>query len=85
MLLIWPADRATWNVADRSISLRNTDGTTVTLRDGDVVSVGGGVEGEADPSGTGRDWTAGTDWVSAPGPSCPVEIGWYVGSVEVRP
>jgi hypothetical protein len=80
-LLVWPADRARWDAATRSIGFTNPDGSQSTLRDGEAVSFGGGGDSTAEGGVSGAEWAASLDWVSPPHPNCPMEIRWYLSEV----
>jgi len=81
VLLIWPADRTTWNAEERSITFANYDGTTVTAGDGADVVVGGSGDSEGDGGMTSEAWLARTPWVARPAVSCPLEARWWVGAL----
>lgn len=80
-LLVWPADRTRWEATGGTIGFTNSDGTEVTLRDGEPVSFGGGGDSTAEGGVSGEEWLARVDWVARPDPSCPMEISWYVNEV----
>jgi hypothetical protein len=80
-LLVWPADRTAWNAEEQAITLENLDGSAVTLRDGDPVSLGGGGDSVAESGVSGEEWVRQTDWVAPPAPSCPIDAHWYVGEI----
>lgn len=74
VLLVWPADRTTWNPDERTATLENVrNDETGTAGDGDRVAMGGGA-----PS-LGEGWVDDIEWVSPPGPSCPTTAPWFVG------
>lgn len=79
LLLVWPADRTTWNPTEQSATLTSSDGTSVTWRDGDRVSMGGGASSPADDAMTGSDWVSQREWVAQPNLDCPLEHFWIVG------
>ncbi len=81
-LLFWPADRTTWDPGSRAITFENFDGTVVTVGDGDDVVLGGGGDSESESGLSGEAWVDRMEWVSPPGPSCPLETRWGVGAVE---
>ncbi len=83
-LLVWPADRTRWDAADATIDFANTDGSQVTLRDGQAVSFGGGGDGTAESGVSGAEWAASVDWIAPPDASCPMEIRWYVSGVVAQ-
>lgn len=80
-LLVWPADRSAWTANSRTITFRNPDGSTVPLRDGDQVTIGGGGDSDVESSISGDEWVRRTEWVAAPAPSCPIRVRWSVTEV----
>ncbi len=78
-LLIWPANRTTWVVEEGAIRFTNLDNSTVTLRDGERVSLGGGGSSLAEGGIPGDEFVRQTEWVSPPSPSCPNDVRWSVG------
>lgn len=80
-LLVWPADRTTWNAQTRAISFANFDGSTVSAGDGTPVVLGGSGDSNADSGATTEAWLARTPWVARPAVSCPVESRWWVGAL----
>lgn len=85
-LLTWPADRTTWDGASRTIIFENFDGTIVTVADGDDIVVGGsgsGDESEGEPGLTVEEWIQSHEWVAPPELSCPLDVRWGVGAVEL--
>lgn len=85
-LLTWPADRTTWDPASRTITFENFDGTTATVADGDEIVVGGsgsGDESEGELGMSVEEWVGSHDWVAPPDPSCPLDVRWGVGAVEL--
>ena len=66
VLLVWPADRTTWDAGTGTIRLRSLTGIAVTLRNGAQISLGGG-------------GGIVTEWIAFPAPSCPIEPYWIVG------
>ncbi len=81
VLLVWPADRTTWNVEDRSIAFANYDGSTETASDGAYVVVGGSGDSFEESGLTTEAWLARTPWVARPNASCPLEARWWVGAL----
>ena len=81
VLLVWPADRTTWNTQARTIAFANFDGRTVTFGDGTRVVVGGSGDSNSDSGTTTEAWLARTPWVARPAPSCPSESWWWVGAL----
>jgi hypothetical protein len=80
-LLFWSADRVTWSAESHSITFRNVDGSTVTLRDGDRVTFGGGGDSTAESGTSGEEWIRRTEWVARPPASCPIDVRWGVAEV----
>lgn len=77
VLLVWPADRTSWDGSNRTISYEDVDGT-VTVADGDqVVMVGGYV-----PIESFEEWVAESAWVSSPAQTCRADLYWPVGAVD---
>lgn len=80
-LLVWPSDRTRWDAATRAIGFTNFDGESVTFRDGDRVSLGGGGDRTEESGLSGQDWVERLQWVAPPDASCPLESRWFVGEV----
>ena len=84
-LLVWPAGRTRWDPDRDSIAFTNSDGTRFSLRDGEVLNVGGGGDSTAESGVSGAEWAESVDWVAAPDPACPMESRWYVGEIVAAP
>ncbi len=80
-LLVWPADRTTWDGQTRTITFANFDGSTVSARDGMSVVLGGSGDSNDESGTTTEAWLARTPWVQPPAPSCPAESRWWVGAL----
>lgn len=80
-LLVWPGDRTRWEADARAIDFTNRDGSSFTLREGDIVRFGGGGDATAEGGAPAEEWVAGLDWVNPPDPSCYMEVRWFVGEV----
>lgn len=80
-LLVWPADRVTWDGEHRTITYANYDGSVVTVADGDAVVLGGGGDSVAESGIAGGAWAAGTTWVVPPSPACSLDSHFSVGGV----
>ena len=83
VLLIWLADRTSWDPATRAITFVNFTGPTLTVRDGDRVVLGGsgssaGVEGGLSNSA----FLSAVQWVARPASSCPLGHRWLVGILD---
>lgn len=81
-LLLWPADRTTWNAEDRTITFENLDGTSVSVGDGESVVLGGGGGSSAESGVTPEAWLAGMTWVARPANGCPLDPYWGIGDVR---
>jgi heat shock protein HslJ len=81
VLLLWPADRTTWDAEQRTITFANFDGTTATVGDGQSVVLGGGGGGSAESGVATEVWVAGMTWVARPVDGCPLDPYWGVGDV----
>ena len=82
VLLLWPADRTTWDAEQRTITFANFDGTTATVGDGQPVVLGGGGGSSAESGVTTGAWVAGMTWVARPADGCPLDPYWGVGDVR---
>jgi hypothetical protein len=80
-LLVWPADRTTWDGTSRTVTFANFDGSPVSARDGTTVVLGGSGDSNSESGTTTEAWLARTSWVAPPAASCPVESRWWVGAV----
>lgn len=78
-LLVWPADRTTWNPEARTVTFENLDGEVVTVGDGDEVSMGGGGSSVDEGGVSNEEYISGREWVSPPDPSCASDVRWSVG------
>jgi hypothetical protein len=81
VLLVWPADRTTWNPQARTVAFANFDGSTVSVGDGTPVVLGGGGDNNDESGTTTEAWLARTQWVARPAPSCPLDSRWWVGAL----
>lgn len=79
VLLVWPADRTTWNPDARTVTFENPNGATVTIEGGDELAAGGGGSG-VDVSN--EEYVSRRDWISPPEPSCVTDTTWGVGVVQ---
>ena len=80
-LLVWPADRTTWDAQASTITFTNFDGSTVSAGDGTAVILGGSGDSSEESGTTSQEWLARTPWVAAPAASCPFESSWWVGAL----
>lgn len=82
VLLLWPADRTSWDAEKRRVIFdEDANGSTTTIGNGDKVSLGGGgssVDEGGVPSDTFMD---SVEWAASPNPSCVTDVRWAVGSV----
>ena len=81
MILVWPADRTTWNTNDGSIAFANSDGSRMTAGDGEYVALGGSGDSFEESGLTPQEWLVRTAWVQAPDASCPLDTRWWVGAL----
>jgi hypothetical protein len=80
-LLVWPADRTTWDAQASTITFTNFDGSTMSAGNGTAVVLGGSGDTSEEGGTTSQEWLARTPWVAAPAASCPVESWWWVGAL----
>lgn len=78
VLLVWPAERTTWDADARTVTLTTSDGGTVMLRDGSETSFGGGGSDVAEGGPAAEEFLASTEWVSPPDPGCVTDSRWFV-------
>ncbi len=76
VLLVWPADRTSWNPGARTIAFSNFDGTPVSAGDGSRVVLGGSGDSKDESGTTTEAWLARTPWVARPADSCPLDSRW---------
>lgn len=81
-LLVWPADRTTWDAKTAQVGFTNFDGTIVQAGDGTRVRVGGGGSSNGEDGTTSQAWLAQMAWVQRPASSCPLASRWFVGGLE---
>lgn len=82
VLLVWPADRTTWNPDARTVTFENPNGGTVTIEGGDDVRIGGGGSGVDEDGVSNEEYVSRREWVLSPKPSCVTDTRWGVGSVQ---
>jgi hypothetical protein len=80
-LLVWPADRTTWNPGDRTISFQQLGGQQVTLESGQAVVLGGGGSHLAEDGLDGERWASSVDWIQAPAAACITDGRWFVSDL----
>lgn len=80
VLLVWPSDRTTWDKLNRTITFVNADGSSIEVRDGMPIRVGGGGFSEAEADISTEEWLDQRSWVSAPDDACVVGEAWVIGS-----
>lgn len=85
VLLVWPADRTSWDPDTKTINYESTDGAATTLRDGDLVTFGGGGSSVNEDGIGDEEFIASVDWVAEPAPSCVVDTRWFVGDLVRSP
>ncbi len=84
VLLVWPADRTTWDAGARTITFANFDGTSVSVGDGMRVVLMGGGGGSSESGIAPEVWLAGMTWVARPVAGCPVDPHWGVGGLALN-
>lgn len=80
-VLVWPADRTTWDAQTSTITFANFDGGKVSAGDGTTVVLGGSGDSTAENGTSAQEWLSRTPWVAPPAASCPVESWWWVGAL----
>jgi len=81
-LLTWPANRTTWNGASHTITFANSDGTVVTIGNGEHGVFGGSGDSEAESGISSQEWVNERDWVAPPASTCSLDSRWGIGAVE---
>ena len=81
VLLVWPADRTTWDAESGTVTFANFDGGTASAGDGTRVVLGGGGDSNDEAGTTTEDWLAGMTWVAPPDATCPLDARWWVGAL----
>jgi hypothetical protein len=84
ILLVWPADRTTWDSDTHRVDFLNVDGTSVSAGDATHVVLGGGGESNIESGTTSEAWLSSMPWVQRPSDFCPLTSRWIVGAVEVQ-
>ena len=82
VLIAWPANSTSWDAADRSITFINRDGSVVTLRDREFITMTGGGDRKAESGISPQDWVASTDWLATPDSSCVFSAWWTPNEVR---
>ncbi len=77
-LVVWPADRTTWDGDNAAVVFDAADAGTVRLADGDRVASTGGFDQGGTPS---EEWVP-VDWVSPLAPACETDVRWILGGIE---
>ena len=81
VLLVWPADRIAWDPVSRAVAFERTDGTVVTLADGESVTMSGGGSSVEEGGLEAEEWLVSIGWVSEPAAACVTGTRWFVGDV----
>ena len=81
-LLVWPAEQTSWNPLTATIIFKPLRGQPIEVRNGQLVSLGGGGSSQAEDGLVGEAWAARFDWASPPAPECLVENRWSVTDVD---
>jgi hypothetical protein len=80
ILLVWPAERTSWDEQLRTITVINHDESVVTLRDGMSIRLGGGGFSDAESDLTMVEWLQQRR-VGAPDAQCIPSEAWIVADV----
>ena len=81
ILLVWPADRTTWDDELRTVTFIDEDASVFTLRDGMSVRFGGGGFSEAESDISTAEWLENWTWVNEPDTSCIGSEAWLIDNV----
>ena len=82
ILLVWPADRTSWDDEQRTIAFVNQDGSELSLRDGMSLRLGGGGWSEGESDLTAVEWLDQWTLVSRPDAQCIAPEAWIVAGVS---
>lgn len=77
-LVVWPADRTTWDGDSAVVVFEDADAGTVRLADGDRAASTGGFDQGGTPS---EEWLP-VDWVSPPAQTCETNVRWILGGIR---
>jgi hypothetical protein len=64
------------------VAFTNPGGEVAAAGDGASVVVGGSGDSNEESGTSTEDWIARTPWVAPPDEACPLEVRWWVGSLE---
>lgn len=81
VLLVWPADRTSWDAESETITFLLPTGEIVILGDGDRVVLGGGGSSVEEDGKSAGEFVAGLDWVSPPAHECVADTRWFVNEL----
>lgn len=81
VLLVWPADRTTWNDEEKSIEFLQSSGESIHLAHGDQVRISGGGSSVDEGGLEADDWLASIQWTSEPPGPCVKDTRWFVGDL----
>lgn len=82
VLLLWPADRTSWDPDTRTVTFEKDDGEAVPVGDGDEVRLGRGGSSIDEGGPSDEEFLAAVEWESEPAESCLTDARWGVNSVE---
>jgi hypothetical protein len=80
--LVWPANDTSWLPATKEIAFRRMNGEVISVRDGQLVVLGGGELSRTVDGPNGEKLPRRIDWVVAPDPACVVDVRWLVSDVQ---
>jgi hypothetical protein len=81
VLLVWPEDRARWDDEESAVEFIGDSGEPILLRDGDMVSLGGGGSSNVEDGRNADDFLESVGWVSQPSRNCVMDVRWFVGDL----
>lgn len=83
-LLVWPADRTSWDPESGRIRFELDDARRVELADGDAVTLGGGGASVTESGRPAEELISDIEWVAEPAASCIRDAIWSVGNVTLE-
>lgn len=83
--LVWPGDRTRWDPSMKAVLFADRAGGVAALRDGQLVSLGGGGSSAGEGGLGGLGWALGLDWMSRPPDgSCNTDSRWFVANASAE-
>lgn len=78
MLLVWPSDRTGWDAEQDLVLFEAAVGSSMVLRDGDQVTLGGHGTSLTERGQTAAEFLGSVKWASEPETECVTESHWFV-------